>query len=135
MKKLALLLTLATTLGFFGCSKDGLSSSSKLVAGALTNYSSRTWKLKALSVNNQAQTMTPALLLYSKTYNSDFTWSDSDGYSGTFTVPSSKEIKEITNNAQVASLTTTYRIIGFTDTDLTVEYTFNADTFKFVFTR
>ena len=84
-------------------------------------------------MNNAAQPLTPAQAIYTKTYKNDYTWKDSDGYSGTFTVPSTKELQEVTANAQGGPLTITYTIVEFTSTELTIEYTYNQGTYKFVF--
>jgi len=134
MKKYFLPIFLIVTVALTGCGKDvSIFSSPRVVAGGLTNYGTRTWKLKALFVNNAAQPLTPAQAIYTKTYKNDYTWKDSDGYTGTFTVPNTKELQEVTANSQGGPLTITYTIVDFTATELTIEYTYNQGTYKFVF--
>jgi hypothetical protein len=134
MKKYFIPILLIVTVAFWGCGKDiSIFSSPKVVAGGLTNYSTRTWRLKALFINNASQTLTPAQAIYTKTYKNDYTWKDSDGYNGTFTVPNTKEIQEVTANTQGSLQTITYTIVDFTPTELTVEYSYNQATYKFVF--
>jgi hypothetical protein len=134
MKKYFLPIFLIVTVALSGCGKDvSIFSSPRIVAGGLTNYGTRTWRLKALFINNAAQVLTPAQTLYTKTYKNDYTWKDSDGYNGTFTVPNTNEIQEVTTNAQGGPLTITYTIVDFTSAELTVEYSFNQSTYKFVY--
>jgi hypothetical protein len=134
MKKYFLPIFLIVTVALSGCGKDvSIFSSPRVVAGGLTNYGTRTWRLKALFINNAAQVLTPAQTLYTKTYKNDYTWKDSDGYNGTFTVPNTKEIQEVTTNAQGGPLTITYTIVDFTSAELTVEYSYNQATYKFVY--
>jgi hypothetical protein len=134
MKKYLLPIFLVVVVAISGCGKDvSIFSSTRVVVGGLTNYGTRTWRLKALFINNAAQVLTPAQAIYTKTYKNDFTWKDSDGYSGTFSVPNTKEIEEVTANALGGPLTIKYTIVDFTQTELTVEYTYNQGTYKFVF--
>ena len=134
MKKFFLPIFLIVTVALSGCGKDvSIFSSPRVVAGGLTNYGTRTWRLKALFINNAAQVLTPAQTIYTKTYKNDYTWKDSDGYNGTFTVPNTKEIEEVTANALGGPLTIKYTIVDFTQTELTVEYTYNQATYKFVY--
>lgn len=111
-----------------GCLKNEL-----LIESTLSNNSSRTWKLEKLYKNDQAQTLTPGQLIYTKTYKKDRTWEDSDGYKGTFTLPTDKLLKEVTTNSTGAPLTIEYTIVNVTTESLTVEYTFNQDKYKFVY--
>jgi hypothetical protein len=83
--------------------------------------------------NDQAQTLTPGQLIYTKTYKKDNTWEDSDGYKGTYSLSSDKLLKEITTNSSGGSLAIDYTIVKITVESLTVEYTFNQDKYKFVY--
>jgi hypothetical protein len=128
MKKAVLPFFILFALAIGGCIKNEL-----LVESTLSNNSTRTWKLDMLYKNDQAQTLTPAQLIYTKTYKKDNTWEDSDGYKGTFTLPTDKSLKEITTNSTGAPLTIEYTIVKITVESLVVEYTFNQDKYKFVY--
>ena len=128
MKKALLFLVFGVSLLLGGCVKNEL-----LITSTLSNNSTRTWKLEMLYKNDQAQTLTPGQLIYTKTYKKDNTWEDSDGYKGTYTLPTEKLLKEITTNSSGGSLTIDYTIIKITVESLTVEYTFNQDKYKFVY--
>jgi len=128
MKKAVLPFFFLFVMAFGGCIKNEL-----LVESTLSNSSSRTWKLEMLYKNDQAQTLTPGQLIYTKTYKKDKTWEDSDGYKGTFTLPNDKLLKEVTTNSTGAPLTIEYTIVKITVESLTVEYTFNQDKYKFVY--
>lgn len=128
MKKDLLFLVFGVSLLLGGCVKNEL-----LITSTLSNNSTRTWKLEMLYKNDQVQTLTPGQLIYTKTYKKDNTWEDSDGYKGTYTLPTEKLLKEITTNSSGGTLTIDYTIIKITVESLTVEYTFNQDKYKFVY--
>jgi hypothetical protein len=128
MKKSVFTFFIFFAIAFGGCLKNEL-----LIESTLSNNSSKTWKLEKLFKNDQAQTLTPGQLIYSKTYKKDRTWEDSDGYKGTFTLPTDKLLKEVTLNSTGSPLTIEYTIVNITTESLTVEYTFNQDKYKFVY--
>jgi hypothetical protein len=128
MRLLNIFLSIILLCSFLGCSKDEV-----LVAEYLTNRSSKTWKLKSLYINDANQTLTPAQRIYTKTYKTDFTWVDSDGYNGTFTVDGKTALLEITENATGGPVTINYSITDIQTTYFSIEYTLNQDKYKFVY--
>jgi hypothetical protein len=121
-------------IGFISCSKKDNPNTVKYVKTQLTANKTKTWLLKAFFVNGQSQTLTPAQSAYTKTYNYDETWVDSDGYKGTFSILTVISIKEVTSNAIAGSSTIQYDIVSINDTRLTIEYTFNQVKYRFDFT-
>lgn len=106
----------------------------KYVKTQLTANKTKTWLLKAVFVNGQSQTLTTAQSAYTKTYNSDETWLDSDGYKGTFSIMAVTSFKEITSNAITGASTIQYDIVTINGSKLVVEYTFNQVKYRFEFT-
>jgi hypothetical protein len=99
----------------------------------LTNSNSKQWRLKKLYVNGNAQTLTPAQLLFAKTYKSDNSWVDTDGYSGTYSVESAQLLKETTINATGGNTVIDYKIYGLSANSMDLEYSYNQQTYRFVY--
>lgn len=116
------------------CSKKDNPLTLKYVKTQLTGNKTKTWLLKAVFVNGQSQTLTAAQSAYTKTYNSDETWLDSDGYKGTFSILTVTSIKEVTSNTVAGASTTQYDIVTINGSKLVVEYTFNQVKYRFEFT-
>jgi hypothetical protein len=131
MKPFSLLLALSFLL-FFSCSKknDDIQDDSKVY---ISNNNAKTWKLKKIFVNGSLQNLTGAQSLFTKTYKSDNTWQDSDGYSGAYSIVSPQLLKEITINALGGNTTIDYKINSLNPTTLDMEYTFNQQTYRFVY--
>jgi len=130
MRLLSIFLSIVLYCSFLGCTKDEV-----LVAEYLTNRSSKTWNLKSLYINDAKQTLTPAQRIYTKTYKTDFTWVDSDGYNGTFTVEGKTALHETTENATGGPVTIDYSITNIQTTYFSIEYTLNQDKYKFVYEK
>lgn len=128
MRLLTIFLSIAIYCSFLGCTKDEI-----LVAEYLTNKSSRTWKLKELYINESRQTLTPAQRIYTKTYKNDYTWLDSDGYNGTFTVDGKSALHETTENTTGGPSSIDYSITNIQTTYFSIEYTLNQDKYRFVY--
>jgi len=113
----------------WGCKKDAdpIAELNK----KLTNGSTRTWKLNKLFINSSQQTLSPAQLLYTKTFNKNGNWNDSDGYSGTFKIETTKTLKETTTVGGSGSITYTINLLN--DTQLDIQYSFNQQTYRFVY--
>ena len=120
--------------GLSSCSKKENPNTVKYVKTQLTANKTKTWRLKAVIVNGQSQTLTAAQSAYTKTYNSDETWIDSDGYKGTFSILTVTSLKVVTSNAIAGTSTIQYDILTIDGTRLIVEYTFNQVKYKFEFT-
>lgn len=120
--------------GLSSCSKKENPNTVKYVKTQLTANKTKTWRLKAVIVNGQSQTLTAAQNAYTKTYNSDETWLDSDGYKGTFSILTVTSLKVVTSNAIAGTSTIQYDILTIDGTRLIVEYTFNQVKYKFEFT-
>lgn len=120
--------------GLSSCSKKENLNTVKYVKTQLTANKTKTWRLKAVIVNGQSQTLTAAQSAYTKTYNSDETWLDSDGYKGTFSILTPTSVKEVTSNAVAGSGTIQYDILTINGTLLIVEYTYNQVKYRFEFT-
>lgn len=129
MKKILIFLTISASLFFLSCVKQEL-----LIVSTLSNNSSRTWELDGFLKNDNYQFLTPGQSIYTKTYKKDNTWEDSDGYKGTYSLTTGKQLQEVTKNASGGGLLTIdYTIVKITSESLTVEYTFNQDKYKFIY--
>jgi hypothetical protein len=131
MKPFSLLIALSFLL-FFSCSKkdDNIQEDPKVY---ISNNNAKSWKLTKIFVNGSLQNLTVAQLLFTKTYKSDNTWQDSDGYSGTYSIVNPQLFKEITINASGGNTTIDYKINSLNQLTLDIEYTFNQQTYRFVY--
>lgn len=131
MKPFSLFLALSFLL-FFSCSKknDNIQEDPKVY---ISNNNAKSWKLTKIFVNGSLQNLTGAQMLFTKTYKSDNTWQDSDGYSGTYSIVSLQLFKEITINASGGNTTIDYKINSLNQSTLDIEYTFNQQTYRFVY--
>jgi len=121
-------------IGLFSCSKEkSPEQTAESVKSSLTSGVTKTWALKKLFVNGTQSTLTPGQALYTKTYKADNTWLDSDGYAGTYTVPSPTLIIEITTNLPAGNRNDTYTIKSISVTSLEVEYSVSSTTYRLVF--
>ena len=134
LKNLLLFSFLSCLTIFCSCSKKDNPNTVKYVKTQLTANKTKTWLLKAVFVNGQSQTLTAAQSAYTKTYNSDETWLDSDGYKGTFSILTVTSIKEVTSNTVAGVSTIQYNILTINGSKLVVEYTFNQVKYRFEFT-
>jgi len=118
----------------FSCKKDGSSEVTvDSVKSNLNNGLTKTWILGKLYVNGAQTTLTAGQARYTKTYMADDTWLDSDGYAGTYTVPSPTQIIEITTNLPAGNKNDTYTIKSISVTSLEVELTVSSTTYRLVF--
>jgi len=118
---------------FTSCSKSSSSDPIANMKFNLTGGGVQTWKLSKFLLNGNAQTLTTAELAYTKTYKSDGTWLDSDGYNGTFSIGSLVLMKEITTNSNPPNSTIDYVINSISGNSIDVEYTSNSQTYEFVY--
>ena len=117
---------------FFSCSKKDNNTQDNSKAN-ISNNNAKSWKLTKIFINGSLQNLTGAQLLFTKTYKSDDTWQDSDGYSGTYSIVSPQLCKEITINASGGNTTIDYKINSLNQFTLDMEYTFNQQTYRFVY--
>jgi len=118
---------------FTSCSKSSSSDPIANMKFNLTGGGVQTWKLSKFILNGNAQTLTTAELAYTRTYKSDGTWLDSDGYNGTFSIGSLVLLKEVTTNSNPPNSTIDYVINSISGTSIDVEYTSNSQTYEFVY--
>jgi hypothetical protein len=124
-----LLLSLIFLFIFNSCKKD--EDPIAALKQKLTDNSTKVWKLSKLFVNGSQQTLTPGQLSYTKTFNTNGNWSDSDGYSGTFKIETTKLLKETTTVG--GSGTVSYKINAIADNQLDIEYTIGQETYRLVY--
>jgi hypothetical protein len=84
-------------------------------------------------VNGTQATLTAGQARYTKTFKTDNTWIDSDGYVGTYTVPNTTALIEITTNMSSGSRTISYTIKSISVTSLEVEYSIASTTYRLIF--
>lgn len=135
MKKLlSLLLIITGAILFTGCSKttpDVLSPRDQAVK-YLVGDGNKLWHLKEVYVNGNQQTLTDAQMKYTLTYTINpavaysGTFTDSDGYKGTWKMNSETSLREqITNNPSGSAIVENF-INEINDTRLDVEVYNNA---------
>jgi len=119
---------------FLICAVSACKKSSDPIAqlkSSLTANSSRAWKLKKIFINGTEQSLTSGQLLYNKTYDMDGSWRDTDGYSGKYEFVSTTLMRETTTVG--GSYSTDFKINSLKDNVLDIEYSFNQQTYRFVY--
>jgi hypothetical protein len=104
------------------------------VKSALTNGLTKTWTLSKLYVNGTQQTLTAGQARFTKTFKTNNSWLDSDGNIGTYTLPTTTTIQEITTNLSSGTRTINYTIKECSTGVLDVEYAIASTTYRLVFT-
>jgi hypothetical protein len=115
------------------CNKKDGKGTIPYVTNQLTDKSSKIWHLKALFINGQNQTLTNAQSIYTKTYKTDGTWLDSDGYKGIYTVVTVASLKETTTNNLTGNSSIQLDILSISSQGLTLEYSQNQIKYKLEF--
>lgn len=83
----------------------------------------RTWKIDSLSQNGVILKLTTAQKRYQKTFNTDGTYSDSDGNLGTWLMPSLKDLTIISKGGfSNNQITNKYQIIDINSAQLHLKY-------------
>jgi hypothetical protein len=83
----------------------------------------RTWKIDSLSQNGVVLKLSTAQKRYTKTFNTDGTYLDSDGITGAWLMPTTKDLTIITkNNLTNIQLTNKYQIIDINSAQLHLKY-------------
>jgi len=83
----------------------------------------RTWKIDSLSQNGVVLKLTTAQKRYTKTFNTDGTYLDSDGITGAWLMPTTKDLTIISKNGFTnIQLTNKYQIIDINSAQLHLKY-------------
>jgi hypothetical protein len=83
----------------------------------------RTWKIDSLTQNGEVLKLSTAQKRYTKTFNTDGTYTDSDGNLGTWLMPSIKDLTIISKNGiSNIQLTNKYQIIDINSAQLHLKY-------------
>ena len=83
----------------------------------------RTWKIDSLSQNGVVLKLTTAQKRYTKTFNTDGTYLDSDGITGAWLMPTTKDLTIISKNGFTnIQLTNKYQIIDINSVQLHLKY-------------
>lgn len=135
MKKvLSLLLIITGAILFTGCSKstpDVLSLRDQNMK-YLVGDGNKLWHLKEVHVNGIQQTLTDAQMKYTMTYTINpavaysGTFTDSDGYKGTWKMLSESQLREVVTNNPSGNAVSEYFINEINETKLDIESTNNS---------
>ena len=115
------------------CKKEDAVDALQQFRNNLNGGAAKTWLLRKVYLNGAPQTLTQGQQRYTKTYKSNNTWSDWDGYTGTFSVTTDLTLVEVINNSIPPNLTIPYKVNQCLDTLLDVEYTVNQQTYRLVY--
>ena len=112
----------------FSCAKQEVISDldfqKSLLAGSGSYQNTkRTWKIDSLSQNGVVLKLTTTQKRYSKTFNTDGTYTDSDGITGAWLMPTTKDLTIISKNCfNNIQLTNKYQIIDINSAQLHLKY-------------
>jgi hypothetical protein len=132
-KIFSFLVAICIVITISSCSKSSTPDPITVLKNNLCGGNTKTWKFGKFILNGTEQTLNAAELAYTKTYKSDGTWLDSDGYTGTFNIGSSVLLKEITTNSNPPNSTTDFVINSISSNLIDVEYTVNSQTYEYVY--
>lgn len=105
----------------------------------LVGMGNKVWRLKQVFIQAIPQTLTDAQMKYTKTYTLDpsslfsGSFTDSDGFSGTWKLNPSRELKETIMNNPSGSIQILYDVNDVTESKLDIEYTQNLKTVREVY--
>ena len=97
---------------FLACVKevpvDDINFQRYLVGGTGSyDNTKKTWKLDSLAIDGKAFTLSTNQKKYTKTFNHDGSYIDSDGYSGSWEIPAIDNITHLTSGSTVGTKITT----------------------------
>lgn len=97
---------------FYACAKevpvDDLGFQNHLVGGTGSyEDTKKTWKLDSLAIDGKALSLSANQKKYTKTFNHDGTYTDSDGYSGSWEITAIDNLTHITGGVVAGSKITT----------------------------
>jgi len=101
---------------FFACAKEVLVDDigfQRHLVGGTGSYddTKKTWKLDSLSIDGKAFALTTNQKKYTKTFNHDGTYSDSDGFNGNWEIATIDNLTHVTSGSTAGSkITTKYEI-------------------------
>jgi uncharacterized protein YcfL len=136
------LFILAASLTIVGCSKTESTpqvSPEQQVVNYLVGTGNRYWRLSKVYVNGVQQALTDAQMKYYKVYTINpaitlgGTFTDSDGFSGTWQVKGTTTLRETVSNNPSGPVQLSYDLNQITETNLDYENTQNMKTVRYVF--
>ncbi len=141
MKSILTLLTLTFFFILTGCSKTDapVISQQQQDVNYLVGIGNKVWHLKQVYIQTVPQTLTDAQMKYTKTYTLDPTspfagsFTDSDGFTGTWKLNASRELKETIINNPAGSIQILWDVNDITDGKLDIQYTQNLKTVRHVY--
>lgn len=126
---------------FTGCTKSDptVISQQQQDVNNLVGMGNKVWRLKQVYIQTIPQTLTDAQMKYTKTYTLDpsssfsGSFTNSDGFSGTWKLNTSRELKEIIMNNPGGSVQLLYDVNEITEFKLDIQYTQNLKTVREVY--
>jgi len=120
-----------------GCSKsDSTDPITERSSYLVSNASSvGKWKLTSLKSGTTNLALTATQAVYTKRYTTDNKFSDTDGLTGTWSMPTSDQLVEVfTNFSSGVSVTQVYKINSVTAAQLNLTYTVNGTEITAIYT-
>lgn len=116
------------TICLISCAKQEIISDldfqKSLLAGSGSYQNTkRTWKIDSLTQNGVVLILSTAQKRYTRTFNTDGTYSDSDGNIGAWLMPSTKDLTIISNNGiSKIKITNKYEVVDINSAQLHLKY-------------
>ncbi len=124
---------------FFACAKevpvDDIDFQRHLVGGTGSfDDTKKTWKLDSLSVDGKAFTLTTNQKKYTKTFNHDGTYSDSDGYNGSWEIATIDNLTHVTSGVTAGTkITTKFQITEVNAAQLNIKLLNTTSKYEYFF--
>ena len=120
-----------------GCAKNEPADPISIQSNILVKNASSAgkWKLSVLKIGTAVQSLTGSQLTYTKQYTVDSKFSDTDGFVGTWYMPTANTmVEEFTNFSSGVFATQTYKINSISDSQLNLTYTVNGTEINAIYT-
>lgn len=139
MRALKYISSIFIALVFFSCAKETVTTDADFQKNLLSgtgNFqnTSHTWRLDSLVIGTTPQKLTTLQKQYTKTFARLGSYSDSDGYAGTWAMPASNKL-DISTTSALTNVTTksSYDIITLNAAQLQIKITGTAGTYTYFF--
>jgi hypothetical protein len=139
MKALKYITAILIATVFFSCAKEAITSDADFQKNLLSgtgNFqnTSHTWRLDSLVIGTTPQKLTAIQKQYTKTFTRAGSYTDSDGYAGTWAITTAKKLDVATTSA-VTNVTTktSYDITVLNAAQLQLKLTGSGGTYQYFF--
>lgn len=137
-KTLLVLLFITAIVGFLSCSKetpvDDIDFQRHLVAGTGTyENTKKVWKLDSLAIDGKAYVLSTNQKKYTKTFNHNGAYMDSDGFAGVWEIAKLDELTHTSTSTTGTKVTNVYKILEVNSAQLNIQLLGTTSKYEYFF--